>query len=206
MAKQLKKTVPITGTGDLKPDAANPRKIGESAERGLAASLDKFGDLSGIVWNRRTGELVAGHQRMRQIEAKWGPQEIALVDEAAGLYGIRIDDSHFFAVRVVDWTKAKQRAANVAANSQKIAGEFTDDLAEFLLEVKDEIEQEDSTLFDDVLLAELVDPKGSGSEETKDAKLSESFQIIVQCNGEDHQREVYDSLSKQGLACRVLTI
>ena len=86
------KIAAITSTGDLKADEANPRKIGAAATKGLANSLEKFGDLSGIVFNSKTGELVAGHQRLSRIESKWGSREIEPVDEAAGIYGIRIDD------------------------------------------------------------------------------------------------------------------
>lgn len=49
---------------DLKPDPGNPRGIEEPAAAGLRMSLQAFGDIGGLVWNRQTGELVAGHQRV----------------------------------------------------------------------------------------------------------------------------------------------
>lgn len=195
---------PTLTTAALKPDEKNPRKISSEAAKGLASSMARFGDLSGIVWNKRTEELVAGHQRMRQIEERWGPQQVTLIDQSADLWGIRIDSDHVFTVRVVDWSRAKQRAANVAANNLAIAGEFTDDLSAYLLEVKDEIEKESPGLMDEVLLSSLT--KSESGKEKPEATLSESYQIIVQCSGEDHQREVYERLTGQGLACRVLTI
>jgi ParB-like chromosome segregation protein Spo0J len=54
---------------DLAPDPVNPREIGDDQRAGLGASLEIFGDLSGIVWNKRNGLLVAGHQRMERLRA-----------------------------------------------------------------------------------------------------------------------------------------
>lgn len=200
---------PLLDTSELGGDAANPRQIGEDAAKGLANSLDRFGDLSGIVWNKRSGELVCGHQRMAQIRAKWGDRPIEIIDEANQLFGIRIDDAHCFAVRVVDWSKAMQRSANVAANSQAIAGEFTDDLTAYLLEVEAELLAEAPGLLDDVLLTELLaagSDDDSAEEEGGGVVISDSYQVIVQCSDEAHQRRVYDQLTVEGLACKVLTL
>lgn len=162
MAKKVKQAVSstpsLTDTADLKGDARNPRRIDVVASAGLRNSLDRFGDLSGIVMNQRTGTLVAGHQRMAQIRAKWGDRPIDLIDAAAGLHGIRIDERRYFTVRVVDWSPAFQRAASVAANSQLISGEFTDDVGQYLQEIAIDLAAEDERLMDDVLLSELMAP------------------------------------------------
>lgn len=51
---------------DIKPNRVNPRTIEEKRARALAADLEKFGDLSGIVnnVNPEWTVLVSGHQRM----------------------------------------------------------------------------------------------------------------------------------------------
>ena len=54
---------------DLKPASYNPRKISKKAFEGLEVSLKKFGDISGIVWNKRTGNLVSGHQRVAKLRS-----------------------------------------------------------------------------------------------------------------------------------------
>lgn len=48
---------------DLRPNVKNPRKMSKSDKDKLLASLEKYGDLSGFVYNRRTKNLVGGHQR-----------------------------------------------------------------------------------------------------------------------------------------------
>lgn len=200
----------LLDTAELVGDAANPRHITDESAGGLRNSLDRFGDLSGIVFNKRTGELVCGHQRMQQIREQWGDRPIDVIDGERDLHGIVIDDRHFFVVRVVDWSRAMQRAANVAANNQRIAGEFTEDLSSYLLEVEAALAAEAPGLLDELLLVELlameIDDTGEEAADENAAQISESYQIIVQCRDEAHQKEVYQQLNKKGLTCKVLTL
>lgn len=200
----------IDDTVDLAGDAKNPRKITDKAAQGLRNSIRRFGDLSGLVWNVKTRELVCGHQRMTQIRAEYGDKPIEVLDAAAGLGCIRIDATHVFPVRIVDWSLAKQRAANVAANNQRIAGEYDkENLATYLLEIADAMQDEDPGLMDDVLLTELVsdladlgdDEEGGGNQ-----GVDFSFEVIVSCRDEKHQREVHDKLQAMGLSVKCLTL
>ena len=43
----------------------NPRNITNRRLKALAASMEEFGDLSGIVYNHRTDRLISGHQRIK---------------------------------------------------------------------------------------------------------------------------------------------
>lgn len=52
---------------DLKANKRNPRKISGKKLEALKKSLEKFGDLSGFVFNRRTKQLVSGHQRSKSL-------------------------------------------------------------------------------------------------------------------------------------------
>ena len=112
---------------DLQPDPENPRSITPEALAGLQESLASFGDLSGITWNRRTGQLVCGHQRLDALRQKYGKQLTLDPGQGVGATAVlRTKDGKGFPVRVVDWEPAKQRMANLAANNPHIAGEFTD--------------------------------------------------------------------------------
>jgi hypothetical protein len=216
-------------TSELLADGANPRKINDDGAAGLAASLARFGDLSGIVFNRRSGELVTGHQRMQQIREKFGDHPIETLDADAELGVIRIDAEHHFTVRVVDWTKAKQRAANVAANNQLIQGKFTADVTEFLLTVQGELEEELPGVMDDVLLTELVaarldtteasgDPPATEdgtpadeetAEETPEGEnqpVPDVYQVVIDLETEDEQKTLYDRLTAEGLSVKLLTV
>lgn len=111
---------------DLKWAAYNPRRISDSALKGLGYSLKEFGDLSGIVFNSRTGNLVAGHQRVKALREQYG--DLPIED------GIIRANGNLFFVRMVNWPPEKERAANITANSPTIQGEFTEDL-QILMEI-----------------------------------------------------------------------
>ncbi len=129
------KSKALKSISDLKPDPKNPRRIDEDSARALSKSMYEFGDLSGIVWNEATGELVAGHQRVDQLKR-------AGAGLCVGTDPVLESDGRRFPVRVVNWTPEKQRAANIAANNQAIAGVFTDDVSELLEQVKEDFGDE----------------------------------------------------------------
>lgn len=52
---------------DLKPNQRNPRKISNEKLSMLEYSMGMFGDLSGIIYNRRSKQLEGGHQRGKVI-------------------------------------------------------------------------------------------------------------------------------------------
>lgn len=46
----------------------NPRIMGEEAQKRLRLSIRESGLVSALTWNRRTGNLVGGHQRLAQMD------------------------------------------------------------------------------------------------------------------------------------------
>lgn len=140
--------VVIEAIDDLAPDRENPRDIDKTASAGLRYSLEEFGDLSGITFNRRTGELVAGHQRVTQLR-----------EAGAEIRGSQIVlGEHTFPIRIVDWSKDKQRRANIAANNQKLAGHFNPLLKDYLAKIRETTDDEQWAIlrFDDLVKAEKV--------------------------------------------------
>ena len=71
--------------GDLDPAPYNPRSISPDALDGLRHSVERFGLVEPIVWNRRTGHVVGGHQRLKVLQ-RLGEQEtqVVVVDLAGG--------------------------------------------------------------------------------------------------------------------------
>lgn len=118
--------------GDLAPWARNPRRMTDAARSGLEAAISRWGDLGGITWNKRTGTLVCGHQRVKALQALGGE----FISDAAGpaiLVMVGGEPSRF-PVRVVDMDEAEAAAANVAANNQHIQGDFDESLDSLLAE------------------------------------------------------------------------
>jgi len=108
---------------ELAADPANPRVISDENLAGLEVSVHDFGDLSGIVFNRRTQQLVTGHQRLTAL-ARAGAKAWRQESEWTGLILHPTTNDHF-PIRIVDWDEGKQRIANLVANSPALAGQFT---------------------------------------------------------------------------------
>lgn len=52
----------------INPAPYNPRVIGEDAEKRLRKKIRSVGLLGTLLWNEATGNLVSGHQRLRQLD------------------------------------------------------------------------------------------------------------------------------------------
>lgn len=102
----------------LNPAKYNPRKDlkpGDVEYERLRRSVEEFGYVEPIVWNKRTGNIVGGHQRFKVLVAM-GYDEIDCV--------------------VIDLDAVREKALNVALN--KISGEFDIPLLTDLLRGLDE--------------------------------------------------------------------
>ena len=137
---------------DLAAAPYNPREITDEALSGLKASLGDFGDLSGITWNRRTGHLVCGHQRLRALQEQHGAE----LRMAKGV--ISTPSGEQFKVREVDWSEEKERAANITANSPLISGSFTGELENILASLEHDYSEMFAPLRLDEMLGELQPP------------------------------------------------
>lgn len=105
----------------LKPAAYNPRKITMQQLKMLKNALEEFGDLGGIVYNRRTDRLIGGHQRCKVLP-KDAPIEITKTYDqptrtGTVSEGYIVIDGERFSYREVDWDETKEKAANIAANA-----------------------------------------------------------------------------------------
>jgi hypothetical protein len=63
---------------ELKAAPYNPRKSTEKQESQLKASLEKFGVVEPIIWNKQSGYIVGGHFRIRELK-KLGYKEVECV-------------------------------------------------------------------------------------------------------------------------------
>lgn len=124
------------------PANYNPRKISDERLEDLGRSQREFGDLSGIVVNVQTGNVVGGHQRIKTLDPSWRIRKRGMKDQVGtvALGYIDTPDRGRLSYREVDWPLEREKAANLAAN--KIQGEWdTTKLAPLLegLTVKPEL-------------------------------------------------------------------
>ena len=94
-------------TADLLPADYNPRKDlkpGDAEYEKLKRSIEQFGYVEPVIWNKTTGRVVGGHQRLKVL-IDLGMTEVDCV--------------------VVELTEEKEKALNIALN--KISGEWDEE-------------------------------------------------------------------------------
>jgi len=185
---------------DLAACPRNPRTITPEALAGLGAALTEYGDLSGIVWNKRTGQLVAGHQRIKALKKGHG-RKLKLVDGA-----LLVPDGERFPVRVVDWPADKAKAAMLVANNQHIAGDFVPEaVAKLCAELSDTLAADLYASLDlDKLVEDCSGEPGLTDADAVPGELSASWSLVCVCQSENEAQSLYEKLTKEGYECRVL--
>ena len=186
-------------TSDLKPAPYNPRKISVKQLSALEKSMMEFGDLSGIVVNVTTGNVIGGHQRGKVLgqdctiekqpaEDLTGTVALGYIETPRGRWSYR----------EVKWDEIKEKAANLAAN--KHGGEWDLPKVDVIL---DELKAFDFDLeltgfdFEEV----TVTPSDEGPAEDN---YAQQYGVIVVCNDEQHQEEVFNFLTNNGFNVKVV--
>lgn len=162
---------------DLKPAPYNPRKSNEKQEADLKKSLEKFGVVEPIIFNKQTGYIVGGHFRVRELK-KLGYKEVECV--------------------IVDLNEDDEKELNIRLNAN--TGEWNWEMlqAEWdLTELEEwgvDVPEWDNK---EVQEKEQVDLSGD---------LKETFEVIISCTDETHQEQVYNKMIADGFEVRVLTL
>lgn len=141
--KVAEKMLPDTNLtlNDLKEAEYNPRRITPEGMSGLKASIRTLGDISGICFNKKTGRVFAGHQRLKALKEEYGntlriegkENAPVIVCPARPADGDRPATPEYrFDIRVVEWDTDLERLANVSANNPHIQGTWDDKLEEVL--------------------------------------------------------------------------
>lgn len=84
----------------------NPRYMGEKEKKKLRAALKENGLVSALTWNKRTGNLVGGHQRLEQLDA------------------LEKSDDYDLTVCVIDVDEKQEAKLNVQLNNPSMQGEW----------------------------------------------------------------------------------
>lgn len=120
----------------MKPAPYNPRTISKEALDGLSKSLERFGLVQPIIYNRKTGHIVGGHQRVKALQ-KAGEKEVQVIE--------------------INLPVEEEKALNVTLNNDAIGGRFTDGLQDILGELQEAMPQAFLDLKLDSLLEEKPD-------------------------------------------------
>ena len=172
---------------ELKPNPRNPRTISDSRLEALKLSLAKFGDLSGIVFNRTTQQLVGGHQRVRIFREANGAKVVIAEKkdkaDAQGTVAVGVVRGDFgeFAYREVEWSAETEAVANLAAN--KHGGEFDFEEVGRILRELENTDVFSLTGFSEEEMGVIMNMQGHVQKEAPDEfeKKDENIPIQHQC-------------------------
>lgn len=91
---------------DIKNAPYNPRIMDAKAKKRLKANIAKHGLVAALTWNKRTGNLVGGHQRLEQLDS------------------LEKDKNYELTVCVIDVDEREEAALNVQLNNPSMQGEW----------------------------------------------------------------------------------
>lgn len=106
IAKNQKFEVLTIHRSQIKNASYNPRYIVDGAFNRLKKGLKKFGLVETLVWNKRTGNLVSGHQRLKAMDELENSQDYELQ------------------VSAIDISLKEEMELNVQLNNPSMQGEF----------------------------------------------------------------------------------
>lgn len=105
-SKYQKFTIQKINRADIKNAEYNPRIMDKEAKKRLKAGLKKHGLVSTLTWNKRTGNLVGGHQRLEQLDA------------------LEKNKDYSLDVCVIDVDEAEEATLNVHLNNPSMQGDW----------------------------------------------------------------------------------
>lgn len=147
----------------LRPAPYNPRialKPGDAGYEKLKRSLEEFDLVQPIVWNRRTGHVVGGHQRLEILKSQ-GRTDVECV--------------------VVDLPLEREKALNIALNNAAVAGDWDPHRLLTVIEELHELPDFDPTLtgFDEQELRDLLLTPALSDEVIADATEGDDERDVV---------------------------
>lgn len=164
---------------DLREYENNPRN-NDGAVAAVAASIKEFGFKVPIVVDA-AGVIIAGHTRAKAAE-QLGLQSVPCI----------VAD---------DLTDEQIRAFRLADNKTAELAEWDFDKLDAELE---QLAEMDMTAFG-FKESESEDDTPTERDDLSD-KVNAIYEVIVECNDEFEQEEIFTRLSGEGLQCRVLTL
>ena len=154
--------------GDVKNAPYNPRRISDEARARLKKKIEEVGLVNVLVWNKRSGNLVSGHQRL------------SILDELEGGTDYRLT------VSVVDVDERMEKELNVFLNNAGAMGDWDNlALAKLAEEFAGELEglgfadgELDFLKAESGGLAETALPDGGGEKVARETQVKTEIVVV----------------------------
>ena len=174
---------------DLIPYVNNSRVHDEEQIIQICSSIKEFGFTNPVLIDEENG-IIAGHGRLvaaKKLNLKTVPCIVL-----AGL-----SEAQKKAYVISDNSIALNASWNMEMLSREVEALQAEDFDLNLLGFDDDFMV---SLFDDLAAEPEPEQKPNGEE------YHEIFNILVECDNEAHQQEIYDELTQKGLKCRVQSL
>ena len=190
MQQHIAKQIILQSVEALIPYARNSRTHSDEQVAQIAASIREFGFTNPVLVDNGGG-IVAGHGRVMAAR-QLGMAEVPTVN--------------------VGWLNEQQRRAYVIADNQLALNAGWDDeaLAAELSALDDSGFDVGLVGFSDADMERLLgltdsnETGGQAGNSDTGINYQEKFAVLVHCKNEDHQAQVYESLTAAGYVCKVL--
>jgi ParB-like chromosome segregation protein Spo0J len=107
---------PYVPLSAMNPAPYNPRNMSPQALEALSNSLENYGLVQPLIWNKRSGNLVGGHQRFKILKQR-GVKEVKTC--------------------IVDLDEVDEKALNITLNNPEVQGTFdTSTLKKLIASIK----------------------------------------------------------------------
>jgi hypothetical protein len=156
----------------------NPRKISDDARKKLKKAIKQHGMVMPIVWNRRTGNVVGGHQRL------------GILDD------LNRSTDYELTVAGIDVPEEDEVKINIVLNNPSVQGEWDNDLLVALKEVLPDIDFMHDLGFDKLDLEYIFastdnfDQVSEIFSETKEQKKALADIAAIKQAKKDHREKV----------------
>ena len=163
---------------DIKPYEKNPRK-NDSAVDAVANSIREFGFKVPVVIDK-DGVIVCGHTRYKAAK-KLGLKAVPCV------VADDLTEEQIKAYRLADNKVSELAEWDFNILGEELEGIFDIDMSDFGFDLS---EEEDAQ---------------TEREDLSD-KVGETYEVIIECDNEEQQEQIYNKLIGDGYSCRVLTL
>ena len=169
-------------TGELIPYARNARTHNDIQIIQIAGSIKEFGFTNPVLIDADNG-IIAGHGRVMAAQ--------------------RLKLNEIPCIRLAHLTDTQRRAYILADNKLALNSGWDEELLNLELESLRDMNF-------DLSLIGFMDNEFNENEEieneSNEVKIKSTFEVIAECNDEDHQRMVYNILNEKGIKCRLATL
>ena len=175
----IKKEIVYKKLNEIKPYDKNPRKNDNAVEQ-VANSIKEFNFQQPIIIDK-DNVIVCGHTRYKAAKK-------LNLDTVPCVIADDLTDEQIKAYRLADNKVSELAEWDIDLLGEELDEIFDIDMSDFGFDLSED------------------DPTAPTERKDLSDKVGETYEVIIECDSEEQQAEIYEKLRKEGLSCRVVTL